>query len=66
MGIANYFSFLVKNYPHIIKKYVKDVLKVDNLYLDCNSIIYDTYSKMKKRTPGIQRLSPLELNLCLN
>ena len=47
MGIANYFSFLVKNYPHIIKKYVKDVLKVDNLYLDCNSIIYDTYSKME-------------------
>ena len=47
MGIPNFFSFLVKNYPHIIKKYVKDVLKVDNLYLDCNSIIYDTYSKME-------------------
>ena len=46
MGIPNYFSFVVKNYPHIIKKYVKDILKVDNLYLDCNSIIYDTYSKL--------------------
>jgi 5'-3' exonuclease len=26
---------------------VKNVLKVDNLYLDCNSIIYDAYSKME-------------------
>lgn len=47
MGIPYMFSHIVKNYPHIIKKYVKDVLKVDNLYLDCNSIIYDAYSKME-------------------
>jgi 5'-3' exoribonuclease 1 len=47
MGIPSYFSHLVKNHPYIIKKYVKDVLNVDNLYLDCNSIIYDAYSKME-------------------
>jgi 5'-3' exonuclease len=47
MGIPSYFSHLVKNHPSIIKKYVKDILKVDNLYLDCNSIIYDAYSKME-------------------
>ena len=46
MGIPSYFSYIVKNHPRIIKKYFKDVLKVDNLYLDCNSIIYDAYSKM--------------------
>jgi 5'-3' exonuclease len=46
MGVPSYFSFIVKNHPTIIKKYVKDVLKVDNLYLDCNSIIYDAYNKM--------------------
>jgi 5'-3' exonuclease len=46
MGIPSYFSYIVKNHSSIIKKYVKDVLKVDNLYLDCNSIIYDAYSKM--------------------
>ena len=45
--IAFFFSFIVKNHPSIIKKYVNDVLKVDNLYLDCNSIIYDAYSKME-------------------
>jgi len=47
MGIPSYFSLLIKNYPNIIKKYLKDVLKVDNLYLDCNSIIYDAYNKME-------------------
>ncbi len=47
MGIPSYFSFIVRNHPTIIKRYMKDVLKVDNLYLDCNSIIYDAYSKME-------------------
>ena len=47
MGIPSMFSFIVKNHPSIIKRYVKNVLKVDNLYLDCNSIIYDAYSKME-------------------
>lgn len=47
MGIPFMFSYIVKNHPTIIKKYVKNVLKVDNLYLDCNSIIYDAYSKME-------------------
>lgn len=47
MGIPSYFSYIVKNHPNIIKKYMKDVLKVDNLYLDCNSIIYDVYSKLE-------------------
>ena len=47
MGIPSYFSYIIKNHPNIIKKYIKDVLKVDNLYLDCNSIIYDAYHKME-------------------
>ena len=47
MGIPSYFSFIVRNHPSIIRKYNKSLLRVDNLYLDCNSIIYDAYSKMK-------------------
>ena len=47
MGIPSYFSYIVKNHPSIIKKYFKNILNVDNLYLDCNSIIYDAYSKME-------------------
>ena len=47
MGIPSYFSYIVKNHPNIIRKYYKDTLNVHNLYLDCNSIIYDAYSRMK-------------------
>jgi 5'-3' exonuclease len=47
MGIPSFFAYIVKNYPKVIKRYHKSVLNVDNLYLDCNSIIYDTYAKMK-------------------
>ena len=47
MGVVSYFTYIVKNHPSIIRKYNKSLLNVDNLYLDCNSIIYDAYSKMK-------------------
>ena len=50
MGIPSYFSYIVKNYPDIIKKYTNNDFKVDNLYLDCNSIVYDTYNKMEFKT----------------
>ena len=41
MGIPSYFSFIVKNHSTIIKKLAANKMKIDNLYLDCNSIIYD-------------------------
>ena len=41
MGIPAYFSYIIKNYPNILKKF-KDGFDVDNLFLDSNSIIYDT------------------------
>ena len=47
MGIPSYFSYIVKNHREIIKKFYKkkendkEGMSVDNLYLDCNSIIYD-------------------------
>jgi 5'-3' exonuclease len=40
MGIPSYFAFIIKNFPNIIEKYAKQ--NVDNLYLDSNSIIYDS------------------------
>ena len=41
MGIPSYFSYLVKNHASIIKKLESSTIQVNNLYLDCNSIIYD-------------------------
>ena len=41
MGIPAYFSHIVKEHKDIIKKFNKDFGNVDNLLMDCNSIIYD-------------------------
>lgn len=41
MGIPSYFSYIVKNHSTLIKRLKKNDLLVNNLYLDCNSIIYD-------------------------
>jgi 5'-3' exoribonuclease 1 len=41
MGIPSYFSFIVKNHANIIKKLTRNTIRINNLYLDCNSIIYD-------------------------
>ncbi len=46
MGIPSYFSYIVKNYPHILSKFVSKQRPIDNLYLDCNSIIYDVYHRL--------------------
>ena len=41
MGIPSYFSYLIKNHAKLLKKLSKNTIPVNNLYLDCNSIIYD-------------------------
>lgn len=46
MGIPSYFSYIIKNHRNIIKKLCNNSIPVHNLYLDCNSIIYDSFYKM--------------------
>ena len=46
MGIPSYFSYIVKNHAKIIKKFNNSSLKINNLYLDANSIIYDCVHKI--------------------
>ena len=46
MGIPFYFSYLVKNHGHIIQKWTKGTHPVHNLFLDCNSIVYDVVRKL--------------------
>jgi 5'-3' exonuclease len=41
MGIPSYFSYIIKNHAKLIKKLSNNTIQVNNLYLDCNSIIYD-------------------------
>jgi|UniRef100_A0A6C0IQY3 5'-3' exonuclease len=51
MGIPSFFSYIVKNHGSIIKKISKSQ-KIDNLYLDSNSIIYDSFHSIKKEYNG--------------
>ena len=41
MGIPSYFSNVIKEYPHIIKKLKEHNIIIDHFFLDANSIIYD-------------------------
>ena len=41
MGIPYMFSYIVKNHANIIRKFCASTIRVNNLYMDCNSIIYD-------------------------
>ena len=41
MGIPSYFSYLVKSHRTIIRRYDDKNMMVNNLFLDCNSIVYD-------------------------
>ncbi len=47
MGIPSYFSHIVRKHRNIIKKYSSSNITIDNLYLDCNSIIYDSVRLIK-------------------
>ena len=50
MGIPSYFSYIVKNHRNIIKVYNKQNIPINNLYLDCNSIVYDSIGEIDNFT----------------
>ena len=50
MGIPSYFSYIVKNHRNIIKVFNKKTFQINNLYLDCNSIVYDSIREIDNFT----------------
>jgi 5'-3' exonuclease len=46
MGIPSYFSYIVRNHRAIIKKINADSPNINNLYLDCNSFIYEAHHSL--------------------
>ena len=44
MGIPSYYSYIIKNYDKLLKNLKKFERKVDNFYLDSNSIIFNLFS----------------------
>ena len=52
MGIPSYFSYIIKNYANIIRSLISFKRKnqtFTHLYMDCNSIIYDSYYEIEKK-----------------
>jgi len=48
MGILSYFAHIVRTHRHIIKQIstLKDSPRINNLYLDCNSFIYEAHQQL--------------------
>ena len=61
MGIPSYFSHIIKNHRNIIEN-VNSVTNVQNLYLDCNSIVYDAAYKLSMKYTDDVSFEKLILN----
>ena len=46
MGIPSYFAHVLKKYPGVIKR-LAELPCINNLYLDCNGMIYDVVRQMQ-------------------
>jgi len=64
MGIPSYFSYIVKNHSDIIKEYNSSIIQVHNLYLDCNSVIYDVIHKTDFATIDKNNADDIINNVC--
>ena len=49
MGIPSYYTYLIKNFNKLIQKKTSIHGKINNFYLDSNSIIYDCLYNMEVR-----------------
>jgi hypothetical protein len=53
MGIPSYFSHIIKNHSQVIKKNITILgngICFERLYMDCNSILYDSYHEVYNNT----------------
>ena len=46
MGIPSYFAHVLKKYPGVIKR-LSELPCINNLYMDCNGMIYDVVRQMQ-------------------
>jgi 5'-3' exonuclease len=59
MGIPSYFSYIIKNYSNIIRNLNyfthNGVVKFQHLYMDCNSIVYDSVHLLEREINNGER-----------
>lgn len=66
MGIPSYFSYIIKNHVNIVKKLFGSNIKFSNLYMDCNSIIYDIVHKLEKDDVEYDNIEETIINLLID
>lgn len=64
MGIPSYFSYIVRNHSNIIKKFDPNTIQIHNLYLDCNSIIYDVIHETDFTKIDVKNIDYILNNVC--
>jgi len=61
MGIPSYFSYIIKNHSKIIKNlefFRSNSIEFQHLFMDCNSIIYDSFYELEKRVESGEHQIP--------
>ena len=51
MGVPSYFSYIIKTHANILCKYwniFNKGITFDRLYMDCNSILYDSFHSVSQ------------------
>lgn len=59
MGIPSYFSYIIRNYPKIVKNlkfHKKNQCDFHHLFIDSNSIIYDAIKDIKPDEYNFEQL----------
>lgn len=54
MGVPSYFSYIIRTHANILCKYIdimKQEIAFDRLYMDCNSILYDSFHSVSQDQP---------------
>jgi 5'-3' exoribonuclease 1 len=64
MGIPSYFSYIIKNHMRILTKFSQSTLSFHNLYLDCNSIIYDSIREIQLKPVLSENYRNISVAVC--
>ena len=66
MGIPSYFSYIVHNHRKILKRLNKGSISVNNLYIDSNSLIYDSIYEILEQYKDNKTFENLLINNVCN
>jgi 5'-3' exonuclease len=64
MGVPGIFAHIVKNYSRVLKNLTRNTIPVNNLYLDCNSIIYDAVHNIDFTKLVISDIDTIIISVC--